>query len=149
MKLDGCITTHLKLVAVDKDLDQIESRDGFRTSVTERKSVHIDVQPRGRFHVDRNKRGFQKSHKLSATHCIPKADTLDPHDPGGKSEGEGDSSKEKRRQLIANIAASVEHFDRVPSDEGGWPASFDNHSAGAICENMDDDKNGGLPKRFR
>ena len=67
-----------------------------------------------------------------------------PHDPGGKSEGEGYSSIQKRRQLIAKIAPSVEQSDGVPSDKEGWPASFDDHSAGAICENMDDDETAGF-----
>ena len=36
--------------------------------------------------------------------------------------------------------------DGVPSDEEGWPASFDGHSAGAICEIMDDDEIAGCHK---
>ena len=37
----------------------------------------------------------------------PKRILSTPHDPGGKSEGEGYSSNEKRRQLIAKKAAAV------------------------------------------
>ena len=69
-----------------------------------------------------------------------------PHDPGGKSERDGDSSNEKRRQLIAKIAAAVKQSDDFLSDEEEWPASFDDHSAGAICENMDDDEVAGCYK---
>ena len=70
-----------------------------------------------------------------------------PHDPGGKSEGEGYSSNEKRRQLIAKIAAAIEQSKGVRSDKEVWPARFfDDHSAGAICGNMDNDKIGNCPK---
>ena len=76
----------------------------------------------------------------------PKRMLSTPHDPERKSEGDGHSSKEKRRQLLLTIAASVEQSDGVVSEKLGWPASFDDHSAGAICGNLDDDKIGGCPK---
>ena len=47
------------------------------------------------------------------------------------------------------IAAYLEQFDGVPSDEGGWPASFDDHSAGAIRGSKDDGDLGVVPKRSR
>ena len=41
-----------------------------------------------------------------------------PHDPGGKKVGESDSSKVKRKQLIAMIAAAVEQSNEVPMRDG-------------------------------
>ena len=92
------------------------------------------------------KEGFKVPIRYLPPIVSPKRILSTPHDPGGKSEGEGDSSNEKRRQLTAKIAAAVKQSDDVLSDEGGWPASFDDHSAGAICENMDDDEIAGCYK---
>ena len=39
-----------------------------------------------------------------------------PHDPGGKGNREVDSGNERGRPLIANLAAAVEHSDRVPME---------------------------------
>ena len=92
------------------------------------------------------KKGFKFPIRYLPPIAFPKRMLSTPHDPGGKSEGDGDSSNEKRRQLIAKIAAAVKQSDDVLSDEEGWPASFDDHSAGAICENMDDDEIAGCHK---
>ena len=96
--------------------------------------------------MDGSDRGLHGSHTLAATQCIPEADAIDPRDPGGKSEGEGYSSNEMKKRLIAKIAAAVKQSDDFLSDKEGWPASFDDHSAGAFCENMDDDEIAGCHK---
>ena len=92
------------------------------------------------------KEGFKVPIRYLPPIVSPKRILSTPHDPGGKSVREDDSSKEKRRQLIAKIAAPVEQPDGVLSDEGGWPASFGDHSARAIFETKDDDEIGGCPK---
>ena len=79
----------------------------------------------------------------------PKRMLSSPHDPGGKSVREGDSSNEKRRQLLARIAAAVEQSDEVLSDKETRTACYDNYSAGVICENVDDDEIGDCPRRSR
>ena len=80
--------------------------------------------------MNRNKRGFKVPIRYLPPIVSPKRILSTPHDPGGKSEGEGDSSnKRRRRQVIAKIAAAVKQSDDVLSDEEAWPASYDNHSA--------------------
>ena len=82
MKANGRISARLKLGTVDKDLDllvvsKLKAEMVFGLRSLKEKMMHIDFQPRLSFPVYRNKRGFQSSHTLSATQCIPKADSLE------------------------------------------------------------------------
>ena len=92
------------------------------------------------------KEGSMVAIRYRPPNVSPKGILSTHHDPGGKKVGESDSSKDKRRQLIAMIAAAVKQSDEVLSDEGGWPASYYGHSLGASCENKDDEELGGCPK---
>ena len=145
MKMDGCITARLNLGAVDKDLDMLvvpklkaEMVFGLRSLKETRCTLTFSHDED--FLWTGVKEGSIVPIRYLPPNASPERMLSTPHDPGGKSDGEGYSSNEKRRQLIAEIAASVEQSDGVPSDEEGWPATFDDHSAGAICENMDDDE---------
>ena len=44
------------------------------------------------------------------------------------------------------MIAAVKQSDEVLSDEEGWPAGIDDHSARAIFGKKDDDEIGGCPK---
>ena len=76
----------------------------------------------------------------------PKRMLSTPHDPVEKSEGEGDSTNEKKRQLIAKIAEASSNSIKTYPMKKSWPASYDDHSARAICENMAQYKIGSCPK---
>ena len=153
MKVDGCITARLKLGAVDKDLDMLvvlkmkaELVFGVRSLKENRCTLTFSHDKS--FLWTRVKEGSMVPIRYLPPNESPKRMLSTTHDPGGKSEGEGYSSNEKRRQLIAKIAAAVKQSDDVLSDEEGWPATFDDHSAGAICENMDDDEIAGCHKEI-
>ena len=127
MKVDGCTTACLKLGAVDKDLDML-------------------IVPKLKAETG-TKDGFKVPIRYLTPIVSPKRMLSSLDDPGGKNEGDGHSSNERRRQLIAKIAAAVKQSDDVLSDEEVWIGSFDDHSAGVICcENKDDDTIGGCPK---
>ena len=149
--MDGCINARLKLGAVDKDLDmlvvpKLKAEMVFGVQSLKENWCTLAFSHDEDFLWTGTKKGFKIPIRYLPPIAFPKRMLSTPHDPGGKSEGEGDSSNEKRMQLIAKIAAAVKQSDDVLSDEEGWPAIFDDHSAGAICENMDDDEIAGCHK---
>ena len=148
MKRDGYITARLKLGAVDKDLEMLivpklkaEMVIGLR-SLKENRSTLTFSHDKD-FLWTGTKEGFKVPIRYLPPSASPKR-MLSP--PGAKIVREGDSSNEKRRQLMAKIAAAVEQSDGVLSDKETRPACYVNYSAGVICENMDDDKIGDCPK---
>ena len=150
-KVDGCISTRLKLETVDKDLEMLVVPKLKAEMVFGLRSLKENWCALAFSHDELFLRtGTTEGLKVPIRYLPPIATTKrmlsTPHDPGGKSEGEGDSSNEKRRQLIAKIAAAVEQFNKNLSDEGGLPPSYDEHSARATCENMARDEIGVCPK---
>ena len=132
VKVDGCITTRLKLGAVDKNFDMLvvpnlkaEMVIGLRSLRENRCTLTFSQDE------DFPWTGKKEESMVLKRYLPPivsrKRILSTPHDPGGKSEGEGDSSNEKKRQLIAKIAASVAHSDGVLSDERGSPANCEDH----------------------
>ena len=151
MKADGCITACLKMGTVEKDLEMLvvlklkaEMDFGLRSLKENRCTLTFSHD------VDFLWKGTNEGSIVPLSHLPFNVSSermlSSPHDPRGKSEGEGKPSNEKRRQLIAKIAAAVEQSDEVLSDEEVWHASYDDHSAAAIREKMDDDGIGSCHK---
>ena len=147
-KVDECMTTSLELAAIDENLDKLvipkmkaEIVIGLRALKENRCLLTFSHDED--FLLTGTKEGSMVPICYLPPNASPKRMLSATQDPGGKGDGDSDSSKERRRQLIA---AAVEQSDEVVADEEGWPASVDDHSAGVICEDKEDDETGGCPK---
>ena len=95
---------------------EIESRDGYRTSIVEGKLVHLTFSQDNDFLRMGTKEVSMVPIRYLPRNVFPQRMLSTPHDPGGKGNREVDSGNERGRPLIANLAAAVEHSDRVPME---------------------------------
>ena len=96
--------------AVDKDLDmlvvpKLKEEMVFGIRSLEENRCSLTFSHNKDFLWTGTKEGFKVAIRNLPPSASPKRILPIPHDPGGMSED--DSSKEKRRQLIAKIAAAV------------------------------------------
>ena len=139
MKVDGCITARLKLRAVDKDLDmlvvsKLKADMVFGLRLLKENRCTLTFSYDEDFLWTGVKEGSMVPIRYLPPIVSPRRILSSPHDPRGKKERDGYSSNEKSWELIAKIAAAVKQSDDVLSDEEGWPASFDDHSAGRFAK---------------